>query len=631
MPLVDMKHIDVLVMKRDQARLMQMVQRAGCVQFTPVNIEESQYLSQFSFEDPRNDETLNRIKWAISRLLNYDPVKQSMFRPLPQAGRAELEDGDIESAVKIVEQVELLERQNGELRGTQTRLTQAVDQLKPWLGLDVPADQLIATATTRLWTGNAPGRGLAKLAEDWQSRPAIINILGTERDTAFFIAVVHQSAAEEFLSDLRRIGFQHAAPNSGKETPQAQLDQIQHELLALQDESSSIQQRLSELGVHLPELRLAFESLSAKKARMEAMDTMAHTDTVSLMSGWVPKPVAQTLADAITHEFSGAQAIIRDSDEGEEPPVLLQNNAIVRPYEAVVSGFALPANGALDPTAVMMPFFACFFGMMVSDAGYGLMMAILIPVMVKIMQPSEGARKIFWILCGGGIATFFWGVLFNTWFGFAPFPSVFDPVNNSLPVMALCIGVGALHLFTGLVTGAVQNIRRGDPLSAVYDQLSWALLVVGLGLLLLPQAAGIGKWLAIAGAGIILLTAGRKKTKNPFKRLISGLGALYGVTGWISDLLSYMRLFGMGLATGVIGMVINQLVGMIMGGGIIGIVLGAVIFVAAHLFNAAINILGAYVHACRLQYIEFFGKFYEEGGKPFKPLRFAPRYVRLHE
>jgi len=137
--------------------------------------------------------------------------------------------------------------------------------------------------------------------------------------------------------------------------------------------------------------------------------------------------------------------------------------------------------------------------------------------------------------------------------------------------------------------------------------------------------------MAILGAGIILVTAGRDKSKNPIKRLVSGFGALYGITSWVSDLLSYMRLFGMGLATGVIGMVINQLVGMMMGGGIIGMVLGAVVFVGAHLFNAAINILGAYVHACRLQYIEFFGKFYEEGGKPFKPLRFAPRYVRLHE
>jgi len=358
---------------------------------------------------------------------------------------------------------------------------------------------------------------------------------------------------------------------------------------------------------------------------------MARTGSTAMMSGWVPKHLAGELSADIKKSFPDAQTALREPQEGEEPPVLLHNSPITRPYEAVVTGFALPAFGALDPTSVMMPFFACFFGMMVSDAGYGLLMALLIPLMVKFMQPSEGARKLFWILAGGGLATVVWGALYNTWFGFGPWPSVFDPVNNSLPVMAVCIGIGALHLFTGLGLGAAQNIRKGDYLSVVYDQLSWAMLVIGLGLLALPQTAGFGKWLAIAGAVIVLLTAGRNKTNNPIKRLVSGLGALYGVTGWISDLLSYMRLFGMGLATGVIGMVINQLVGMMMGGGIIGMVLGAVVFVGAHLFNAAINILGAYVHACRLQYIEFFGKFYEEGGKPFKPLRLAPRYVRIQE
>ena len=356
---------------------------------------------------------------------------------------------------------------------------------------------------------------------------------------------------------------------------------------------------------------------------------MAHTGSTSLLSGWVPKPLAASLQTKIETEFPGAQVSLRDPEAGEEPPVLLHNHKVVSPYEAVISGFALPAYTALDPTAVMMPFFACFFGMMVSDAGYGLVMAILVPILIKLMQPSQGARRIFWIIAGGGLATLVWGALYNTWFGFGPWPSVFDPVNNSLPVMAVCIGIGALHLFTGLMLGAVQNFRKGQPLSALFDQFSWMLLIIGLGLLLLPATAVIGKWMALAGAAIIVVTAGREKSNNPIKRLVSGLGALYGVTGWISDLLSYMRLFGMGLATGVIGMVINQLVGMIMGGGIIGYVIGAVVFVGAHLFNAAINILGAYVHACRLQYIEFFGKFYEEGGKPFKPLRLEPRYLRI--
>jgi V/A-type H+-transporting ATPase subunit I len=220
--------------------------------------------------------------------------------------------------------------------------------------------------------------------------------------------------------------------------------------------------------------------------------------------------------------------------------------------------------------------------------------------------------------------------MYNSWFGFAPFPSVFDPVKNAMPVMMVCVALGAVHLFAGLGVAAYVNIRNGKWLDAVYDQLSWAMIIIGIGVLLILGSSA-GQWMALAGAAVVVFSAGRHKSKNPFKRLISGLGALYGITGWVSDLLSYMRLFGMGIATGVIGMVINILIGMVMQSGIVGVILGAVVFVGGHLFNAAINTLGAYVHSCRLQYIEFFSKFYEDGGKPFMPLNETSRYVYVRD
>lgn len=630
MAIVDMQHLSILLMKRDEEALLALLQRAGCVQFVDHSVQDQAQATSDGHRE-RVEEQLGRIKWAINRLMKYSTQKQSMFTPLPLAQRSAIESEDLSDILPVIEQLEHLEKQAGELRGHQTRLAQTEEQLRPWLALDASMDELASTSSTRTWTGQAPNRGFLQLVETWQGRPVIISQLSQQRDTVYFYAVAHQSVVEDFLSSLRAIGFQPAAPLSGSLTPKQQLDKVEQEAQSLQGKNEHIQREIEQLSSHVPALKLAYESLSAAQSRQEAKQLITQSQSTALMSGWVPKHIAPALVEEIQKQFPSAQTALRDPQEGEEPPVLLRNNAITRPYEAVVSGFTLPAPGALDPTSMMMPFFACFFGMMVSDAGYGLVMALLIPILIKVMQPSEGGRKIFWIIGGGGLATVLWGALYNTWFGFGPWPSLLDPVNDSLPVMAVCIGIGALHLFTGLGMGAYQNIKKGDFKSAVYDQVSWALLVVGLGLLALPQTAEIGKWMAIIGAVIVTLFAGRDKSKNPIKRVISGLGALYGVTGWISDLLSYMRLFGMGLATGVIGMVINQLVGMIMGGGIIGIIIGSVVFVGAHLFNAAINILGAYVHACRLQYIEFFGKFFEEGGKPFKPLRFAPRYVRIHE
>ena len=373
--------------------------------------------------------------------------------------------------------------------------------------------------------------------------------------------------------------------------------------------------------------------MSILSARLKARERVAETDSAFYITGWAPAHLTEKIEKRLKELSPSCSMEIREPLPEEEPPVALQNSRAATPFESVVEGFALPAYRAYDPTAIMAPFYACLFGMMLSDAGYGLLMAVLIPIFIKVRKIKFENAKMLNLLMWGGIATVVWGLIYNTVFGFNVLPKslwLLDPMTNSLPVMGVCLGVGALHLFTGLGVAAYMNFKRHDPVAAISDQFSWMILLIGLGLLILPATAQIGQYMAILGAGIILLMAGRER-KNPFKRLIKGFSSLYGITSWLSDLLSYMRLFGMGLATGVIGMVFNQLIGMVMGGGVVGMVLGVVLFVFCHAFNLAINALGAYVHSCRLQYIEFFGKFYEEGGKPFKPLNTKTRYVSIKQ
>ena len=629
MAIAEMQRISVLLAREDHDRLLRFAQRAGCIQFLEADPGED-YVSISDVSDTLTlDADIARTQWAITKLSKYDQTKQSMLRPLPEVERATLEETTFRQVSDIIHEVEELERRAGELHGEEARLRANVDQLVPWLKLDIPLEMLKDTQTTRVFTGYADAQGLSQLEEAWKGRPLQIQTLEPLRDQLYFLAYVIRGEAAAFLDDLKQIAFQHVSPGEGHGVPRAQYDQAQDALRKIKEQRQALDTQFYALGKKLPELRLAFEAQQAAKDREKAAQRFAYTGSAAYMSGWVPKATSDFVKQQLHAEFPNAVSAFTDPEPGEDPPVLLSNGPAARPFSQVVAGFSLPDYRAVDPTALMMPFFACFFGMMVSDAGYGLVMAILIPILIKIMKPSPGARRLFQILAIGGLMTIFWGALYNSWFGFSPWPSVFDPVNDSLPVMAVCIGLGAVHLFAGLGLGAYQNFRRGRPLDALYDQFSWMMLVIGLGLLFLPGTAAVGQWLAIAGVLIILVMAGRRKSNNPFKRLISGLGALYGVTGWISDLLSYVRLFGMGLATGVIGMVINQLVGMIMSSGIIGIIIGAVVFVGGHLFNAAINILGAYVHTCRLQYIEFFGKFFEEGGTAFTPLGYSPRYLRV--
>lgn len=633
MAIVEMKRLTLLALLKDKEKLLHTIQRMGCIQITSFPDEEIQPFLAKESGLVKSEEEIGRLRWAIDKLSRYDKTKPPLFGSKPEISREQAEEVLSQKShhMQTVAQAENCERRAGEMKGQEARLRAAIEQLEPWDGLDVPVSLIHNTRDTVQQAGTMPRRAFAEVASKWVAEPVALVEVGAKQETVYVYAVAHLTVNEAFQAGLKEAGFSPMVFGDVQGTPRQQLEAWRNDLISVTQGHQHLEAELGALSKDLPNLRLLYDILSAHRDRLAAASRFASTDTTFLLKGWVPAAMVEKVREKLAKVSPTASMEAVTPDEGDDPPVMLRNNRVAAPFEMVVSGFSLPAPFGLDPTAVMMPFFAIFFGMMVSDAGYGLLMALVIPLIIKLAKPSTGAKRLMWILTLGGVSTLFWGFMYNTWFGFAPLPVYFDPINNALPVMMLCVGIGAVHLFTGLFVGAYMNFRRRKPLDALYDQFSWFMLIVGLGLLILPATAQIGKILAIAGAGIILLTAGRNKSKSLFKRLISGLGALYGITSWVSDLLSYMRLFGMGLATGVIGMVINQLVGMVFSAGIIGKVLGAGLFVGGHLFNAGINILGAYVHSCRLQYIEFFGKFYEDGGKPFLPLEENTRYVRIKD
>ena len=635
MAVVEMKRILLAAERQQKDAILLRLQQLGCVEVTPFEEavdQESAADSPSIHMAEKTGQALARLRWAIGKLQRADPQKTSMFAAKPAASAGEMMPSaqTREEMAALLSELEALERRNGELKGRQTRIKTQMDQLAPWVALDIPMEDLRGGRSYQQFLGSLPAAALAPLQAQWADKPVVIRQISQDRDTVNIWAIVHHVNDEALESDLKEAGFTPAQLGEFTGTAKARHDALAAQMDAAQKEQADIDLELKAQAKHLPQLRIYHDAVQAEHDREVAAARVVDTRQAFLLRGWVPAPIEQAVLDVIAREFPGAVAQVTDPEPGDEPPVLLHNNAAVRPFEAVVEGYSLPAPGSLDPTALMAPFFACFFGMMVSDAGYGLMMMILTPLLLKMMKPSTSGKKLFLIIAIGGVFTLFWGIMYNTFFGFSPLErSVLDPIGRPLEVMVLCVAVGALHLLAGVMLGAVQNIRQGKYLDVIYDQLSWVMLLVGLGLLAVPGAAKIGQWVAIAGAAIILVFAGREKTRNPFKRLISGFGALYGVTSWLSDLLSYLRLFGMGLATGVIGMVFNILIGMVFSMGPIGWVLGAVLFVGCHLFNAGINILGAYVHAARLQYIEFFNKFYQEGGRAFKPLTNEPRFVRI--
>ncbi len=636
MALVKMKRLSLLALKKDRDRLLEEMQRLGCVQV----MEKDADLESFSAGEAATAEQLqleiDRIEGALTLLKGYDTEPRPMFGVLPQVKEDEAADVLAQSheLFDLISTIEKGEARLLELRGSKARARAALDVLSPWEGLEFAPQQIDSLKTVAVMIGRIPAQALdnARQRLSVLAVPGVLEVVSATGGHVLMFAVLHLSCATEGREILEELGFAEENFAEWRHlTPKDAIEKLNGQLGTLEEERVSIERFRMEAAGQIRCLKVLRDTLSVRRDRLSAARRCGATESVFLLEGWVPAANAPQVVKQLSKLSPDCVTALADPGEGDSPPVLLKNNKLTTPFETVVEGYSLPSYEGIDPTAVMAPFFACLFGMMVSDAGYGLIMTIALFLFIRLKKiPAKNARTLHLLLMGG-ILTVVWGFVYNSFFGFSPLPRrlwLLDSVNDPLVVMGVCIGFGALHLFAGLLTGAVMNIRRGDPLTALSDQLSWLLLVVGLGLLAVPALSGVGKVLAWGGAGLILVLTGRPN-RNPLKRLMSGLGALYGLSGWVGDLLSYIRLFGMGLATGVIAMVFNRLIAMVWDSGLIGKLIGAILFVACHAFNLAINVLGAYVHACRLQYIEFFGKFYEEGGKAFRPLAARTKYVSI--
>ena len=325
-----------------------------------------------------------------------------------------------------------------------------------------------------------------------------------------------------------------------------------------------------------------------------------------------------------------------------------------------MESYGLPHKGELDPTTIMSFFYIFFFGMMLSDAAYGAIVSIVCGILVwKFPRMSDSMKKSLKLFFYCGLSTLVWGILFGGYFGnivdivsekfFGTAVTVpalwFIPLNDPMKLLVFSLLFGVIHLFVGLGIKGYLCLRDGKAMDFFCDVVLWFLLLVGLIFMLLPSDifASIAqtnivfpgwlntaaKVLAVIGASGIVLMSGREN-KNPALRIALGAYDLYNITGWLSDALSYSRLLALGLATGVIASVINQM-GSMLPNNVVGVIFFIVIFIVGHALNLAINLLGAYVHTNRLQFVEFFGKFYEGGGRPFAPFKENTKYADVKE
>ncbi|MDO4573010.1 MAG: V-type ATPase 116kDa subunit family protein [Clostridia bacterium] len=426
-------------------------------------------------------------------------------------------------------------------------------------------------------------------------------------------------------------------------TPREAIGRLAREKADLEARRDALQEKLGD-EVRRDEWLVAggYDAAVIERDRLEAAAELARTSATFLLEGWAPEdrlPDVEKAVRAVTDAYSLTS---RDPEEGEAPPSVVRNNAFDTPFEQVTNLYSRPDPRGIDATPYMAPFYVLLFGLMLSDSGYGLLLSLACFAYIRLKKPtgmSGGfARVLFW----GGISTVVWGLLVGSFFGLDfdvlfgtqdRFPLLVDPMTDPISMLILCFGLGLVHILFGIYLKMKLSFSRGDWQTAVFDNFAWVMIILGLIGLVFPATKTAGILLAAAGALMILLFKGRA-SRNPFKRAVSGLAELYQVTSFLSDILSYARLFALGIATGVIASVFNDLCGMLMGSPVIvlrilGVIIACALLVFLHLFNLGINTLGAFVHCARLQYVEFYGKFYEPGGREFRPLGMKTRHVRL--
>ena len=669
MAIVQMQRINICALKKNRKAILERLQELGAmeidIQLEDDNLGEKQDVASSRALFERRAQTADQ---ALAILNTYVPEKKGMLDSL--AGKPLVEKELFEKAAENQDQymatasrIVMLDKQIAESKAAVLKVQNQVEALAPWLSLTVPVSYT-GTQKTAVLIGTMPNPQdqqsiLNLLAGAVPDVEAVdVELISTDKDFTYLAVICMKQDAGKVEEVLRTGGF--SKPSSPvQKIPEKYKKDLEAEIAKAQEQVKQLESELAECAVSRQDLELISDYYRTRAEKYRILGEIPQTASTFAISGYVPAAKADAIVKELSEHY-GAAAETEGIKEEEEPPVLLHNNRFSESVEGVLASFGLPAKGEIDPTFFTSIFYVFLFGLMLSDAAYGLIVSLACGiVLLKFPRMETNLRKSVQLFFWCGLSTLFWGVLFGGYFGDAldvisetffghkiSIPALwFVPLNEPMRMLLYSMLFGVIHLFTGLALKGYMYIRDHKYMDFVCDVIFWYMLLLGLIGLLIPSSmfAGIAgkqivfpaalnaaaKWSAILGAVGIVLFSGRS-SKNPALRIALGAYDLYNITGWLSDVLSYSRLLALGLATGVIASVVNQM-GSMGGKSIGGVILFIIVFVIGHVFNMAINLLGAYVHTCRLQYVEFFGKFYEGGGKPFEPFKLKTKYVDLKE
>ena len=627
MSIIKMNKISIMGKKGTEEDILNKLIKKGFVQISDISylVDEDDYKNVFNRVETKSLTNMKlQVENAINTINKTHGVKKPFFYSKPDF--IELSEKEAKDLYLKAEELNNIQQEIIDLNSKRDDLLRKKEYLSPWINLEIAGRDIEALKSIKAIFGKIPVRYKIQDLQtclDEEKDTYSINIVSQDKSSSYVSIVTYADKEEKLRNNLKKYEFIEETPLDTDKNVRLAIKDIDTNINNIEEQITSLTEKI-DLN-DLSKLENLYDYFVNKDEIKNSQKRLIETKNIFYLEGWLPEGKKIEASNQYIIKYT-------EPSEDEDYPVYTENNKLVSPFESITNMYSVPNCREIDPNPIMSICFIIFFGMMLSDLGYGLILALATGFIIKKKHYKKGEGNIIKLLCPCGISAMIWGVVFGGCFGdLIKIKPIINPLTDVMQLIGLAWLMGIIQIYIGMFMNALELIKKKQIFSAIIDTVFWYLTLTGVLLLIAPIIVGdlgfwsvVGKYLAIIGAVGLILTQGRSK-KGIIGKLIGGVGSLYNITGYFGDILSYSRLMALCLSTGVIAQVGNLLAKMT------NPVLGFLIILLVHTINIANSALGAYVHTSRLQYIEFFGKFYEGGGTAFQPLKMKNKYTNYKE
>ncbi|EGY80663.1 V-type ATP synthase subunit I [Peptoniphilus indolicus] len=649
MAIVKMHKFDLYTFANRQSELLKSLQEFKDVHLNDLKLSEEQdYLKKVDVPESvfKLDNEIGRVKWTMDLLQTYLPSASAVDGFKGQKIRVSLKDlkekADRFNFNEIYDKLNSLYLEKNELNQKISTVNEVINELEPFSELRVSLNEIRNLNRIKVIPGSIPLRNEAQFKESLSSSE--LKLYSVEEykilnGMKYLIIAVEKTEEAELTNILRANGFTNNRIKTEKRVSEEITDQ-KNKLKEFENRIGQIDSEIDSEKENLEDLKYYYEYLRNESLRQAAVQNFAKSKKIDFITGYVPSDKADAFNNLLD-EVLGTEYYLEIAPAEQEDtnvPIKLKNNKLVEPFESITEMYSIPRYQEIDPTPLLAPFYFIFSGIMVGDMGYGILVTLISMFVLKVLKPDKVKARLIKFVMYMGISSTFWGFIFGSFFGdLIPIKAYLNPSEDYMKMIAMCMAFGIFHIFFAMGIKAYMNLRDHKPADALFDVGFWYMALIGAMLFIGSKVVDLGSIVSMVSPIImligmvgILFTGGRDQ-ESVGGKIGWGVYALYGITSYLGDFVSYFRLMALALAGSFIAIAVNIIVRMLMGQGIIGVIFGVLIFVAFQIFNMFLSFLSSYVHSARLTFVEMFNKFYEGGGIPFKEMVTQSDYFIIEE